>query len=307
MTELLAFFYAESPLHAGASDSLGTIDLPIQREAHTGYPVVWGQSLKGALRQAAREHPEWTPQDVTAVFGSEVSQRTTTTPGLLAVGDAQLVALPVPTLRRTFAWVTSAIALGRLARKYRIAGRTPVPTVPSEPNGAVAAGGAWNDEQALGPLVVSVKTQHSDQATALRSWSEAIAGDAFGEDPAFVPFRDKFTEDLLLVPSDVMATLVKECTEVTARVQLDADKTVANGPFYSEYLPTETILASSLTLRPPHTGGEPSAAESEAERQLHLVRALLHGDGAALLRVGGDETLGKGLVWSRLAACGEEH
>ncbi|MEY9211505.1 type III-B CRISPR module RAMP protein Cmr4 [Thermobifida halotolerans] len=304
MTELLAFFYAESPLHAGASDSLGTIDLPIQREAHTGYPVVWGQSLKGALRQAAREHPEWTTQDVTAVFGSEVSQRAATTPGLLSVGDAQLVALPVPTLRRTFAWVTSAIALSRLARKYRIAGRASIPAVPRDLAEAVAADDSWSDEQALGPLVVEVAAHLDNQVTALRSWTEAIAGDVFGDDPVFTPFRDKFTEDLLLVKGDVMATLVKECTEVTARVQLDADKTVANGPFYSEYLPTETILAASLTLRPPHTGKKP---EEAAERQLRLVRTLLHGDGAALLRVGGDETLGKGLVWSRLAEGGEGH
>ena len=88
MTKLLAFFYTESPLHAGASDSLGVIDLPIQREAHTGYPVVWGQSLKGALRQAARHHPDWDDAAVTAVFGSEVSQAKTS-PGPDVRRDAQ--------------------------------------------------------------------------------------------------------------------------------------------------------------------------------------------------------------------------
>src|SRR5688572_8231833 len=116
---MVLLLYAESPVHAGASDSVGLLDLPIQREVTTSYPVIWGQSLKGALRQAAGEHPE-----VPAVFGSALGgDREATTAGQLAVGDAQLVAMPVPTLQRTFAWATSTIALTRLARRYRALGQ----------------------------------------------------------------------------------------------------------------------------------------------------------------------------------------
>ena len=142
MKDLLAFFYTESPLHAGASDSEGIIDLPIQREAHTRYPTVYGQSLKGALRQAAKEHEEWSDRDVTAVFGSPVGQGGPTTPGLLSVGDAQLVALPVPTLRKNFAWVTSVMALGRLARKYWSLTNSEGPALPTEPGEALSPGTA---------------------------------------------------------------------------------------------------------------------------------------------------------------------
>ncbi len=77
--------------------------------------------------------------------------------GLLMVGDAQLVAMPVPTLRRTFAWATSSIALARLARKYRTLGRT-APTVPAvAPDRGLAVDAGWTTpggEQALGPCVV---------------------------------------------------------------------------------------------------------------------------------------------------------
>ena len=99
-------------VHTGAADSAGVIDLPVQREAATGYPVIWGQSLKGALCQAA-EDAGWGGR-VTSVFGSEVGDNRDdggTSPGTLAVGDAQLVAMPVPTLRHTFAWLTSEVAL----------------------------------------------------------------------------------------------------------------------------------------------------------------------------------------------------
>ena len=44
------FLKAITPLHIGAGQGLGYIDLPIVREVHTNYPYIPGSSLKGALR-----------------------------------------------------------------------------------------------------------------------------------------------------------------------------------------------------------------------------------------------------------------
>lgn len=296
MKDLLAFFYTESPLHAGTSDSEGIIDLPIQREAHTRYPTVYGQSLKGALRQAAEEHDDWSDGDVIAVFGSPVGQGGPTTPGLLSVGDAQLVALPVPTLRKTFAWVTSVMALGRLARKYRSLAGSEGPTLPAEPGEALSSGHGWVGDQVFGPLVLAVDgTPSGTPNRLLKEWAEKIRTDAFAAEDAFTPFADKFTRDLVLVNSEAMSALVEEGTEVSVRVQLDEAKTVENGPFHSEYLPAETLLASRLTLR-----AAPGAADPDPSH-VRLLTSLLHGSGTTLHQFGGDETLGKGLVWTRLA------
>ena len=121
MTHYLLYLYAESPVHTGAADSIDVIDLPVQREAATGYPVIWGQSLKGALRQAASD-AGWADSLTEKVFGSAIERPDEdggTKAGTLAVGDAQLVAMPVPTLRRTFAWITSEIALARLGAEVQ--------------------------------------------------------------------------------------------------------------------------------------------------------------------------------------------
>jgi CRISPR-associated protein Cmr4 len=293
--ELLLYLYAESPVHAGAADSLGVLDLPVQREATTGYPVIWGQSLKGALRQAAADSPRWGRDLVQAVFGSAVAapedgaERGETTAGLLAVGDAQLVAMPVPTLQHTFAWATSELALGRLARKHKVLleAHRVTPTVPSVAEGeGTAASGTWAGphSEVLGPCLVPLGEQPSAD---LAAWAERLAADALGADPVFGHFAAKLRTDLLLVGDSVMPALLRECTELAARVQLGAGKTVANGPFYSEYLPAETIMAASLSLR------RGPAAEAQAAALVELL------DGQ-LLQVGGDETLGKGLVWARL-------
>lgn len=45
------FLHCKTPLHAGTGSDLGYIDLPIQREKHTGFPKVEASSLKGALRE----------------------------------------------------------------------------------------------------------------------------------------------------------------------------------------------------------------------------------------------------------------
>jgi CRISPR-associated protein Cmr4 len=302
VTEYLLYLYAESPVHTGAADSLDVLDLPVQREAATGYPVIWGQSLKGALRQAARDAAHggrggWTASQVTTIFGSEVGDQAGdggTTPGLLAVGDAQLAAMPVPTLRRTFAWVTSEIALGRLARKYATARRA-TPEGPSVgPDQGKAADTAWTGPsgEVLGPFVVPIDPAPDE---ALRAWAGQLAADAVSTGGPFGSFARKLREDLLLVGSDIMPELLRECTEQSVRVQLGETKTVQNGPFYSEYLPAETILAASLTLRPPGGSG---AAERHSQHQ-EVLRALLHD---RLLQVGGDETLGKGLVRAQLLA-----
>lgn len=289
MTQYLLYLYAESPVHTGAADSAGVLDLPVQRESTTGYPVIWGQSLKGALRQAASE-ANWGSTRISAVFGSEIADLAEdggTNPGTLRVGDAQLVAMPVPTLRRTFAWITSETALSRLARKYKLLGRQ-APALPGVASDAAAAAtAAWSGNEVMGPCLVPMDVQRHE----LAEWARRIADDVLGWDAVFGPFADKLREDLVVAGSELVSVLLRECTEQSVRVQLGDSKTVKNGPFYSEYLPAETIMAAVLTLREP----------GDTEENQSALRGLLD---KKPLQVGGDETIGKGLVWSRLLEAG---
>jgi CRISPR-associated protein Cmr4 len=40
-------FYAETPIHMGAGQSVSYVDLPVQRERHTSFPVLWSSGIKG--------------------------------------------------------------------------------------------------------------------------------------------------------------------------------------------------------------------------------------------------------------------
>jgi CRISPR-associated protein Cmr4 len=289
--ELLLYLYAESPVHAGAADAEGMLDLPIQREASTRYPVIWGQSLKGALRQAAEDG--WPDSLVRQVFGPRVDGTGSgLEAGRLIVGDAQLVAMPIATLQRSFAWVTTGPALARLARKYsRLPGPAPAQVPVCADDGAMApeaSGSPWSGDVVLGPAVVTM----SPGSALLATWAKRVAADALGSEPGMQPFARKLESDLLLVGDDVAGPLLEECTEQAVRVQLDEHKTVKNGPFHTEYLPAESVLAASLSVLPP-VKDDGAAVADVVERVVGLL------DGS-LLQVGGDETIGKGLTWTRV-------
>ena len=45
------FFRCITPMHVGCGSDLGIVDLPIQREKHTGYPKIESSGIKGCIRE----------------------------------------------------------------------------------------------------------------------------------------------------------------------------------------------------------------------------------------------------------------
>lgn len=299
MHRALLFLYAETPVHVGGDASLGALDLPIQREVTTGLPIIKAESLKGALRERFRP-----PSDKTAdrkrwreIFGDEPpatgARQGELKPGTLRVHEAQLVAFPVPAMTRTFVWATSPLARARLDRKASLAGVSVAPPdgsgPPVSPGAAacLASGGPAAARFVLGPYVVEARRDD-----AVRNWAARLAKTAL-PDPEQVSemtfFAGKLVSDLFVCSDELLGALSRDCAPVVARVQLGTGeddtprKTVKHGPFYSEYLPAETILAALL--------------ECDNAGDLAHVRDGLQNKP---LRIGGDETLGKGLMWCRL-------
>jgi CRISPR-associated protein Cmr4 len=69
----MLYLYVETPLHAGSGGSIGVIDLPIQRERVTQFPLVQASGLKGKLRAEAYVWSHFiTRRD--ALFPTELTQ-----------------------------------------------------------------------------------------------------------------------------------------------------------------------------------------------------------------------------------------
>jgi len=208
---------AETPVHAGGSESIGAVDLPIQREAGTTLPVIWGQSLKGALRQAVRDATGGPDEE--ALFGSRPpnSEPGEDEPesddgerslkrGSVAVGDAQLLLFPVASLRECFAWLTSPLLLGRLARKAALLGVTDTTRLDVRPTDARATGTqAWTGKQVFGPFSATV-----DVAPSAAPLGATLA--MLGPDFAFT--RAKLATDVVLVSDGSMTAAARMATEI---------------------------------------------------------------------------------------------
>ena len=123
MTTETAFFtlMAETSIHAGASESEGAVDLPIQREKHTGWPCIFGSGIKGAMRAKAETIPDI---DRTTIFGPPPKDNNAGDhAGSLLVSDARLLFLPVRSLTGHYRWVCGPALLKRLERDLRRAGK----------------------------------------------------------------------------------------------------------------------------------------------------------------------------------------
>jgi CRISPR-associated protein Cmr4 len=286
----LLWLYAETPVHAGGDAGLGALDLPIQREVTTGYPIIKGESLKGALREHTR--PLLDAGLWKTVFGAEPptpgNPERSLTPGSIRVHEAQILAFPTPTLIDTFKWVTSPMVRARLARRAALTG-VPIPAPARggpEPDDTVCQVAGRNDQKnaVLGSYRIDARARKD-----LQEWAAVIAYLALpgGEEHEF--FRTKLGRDLYLVSDELLTAISRECTSVVARVQLGAEidgqptKTVKHGPFYSEYLPAETLLVAMVETR-------------QASHLDELSRVLDN----QVVQVGGDETIGKGLMWCRV-------
>ena len=105
MSIRLVMLRAMSPIHAGTGMGGDVIDLPIAREIGTNIPIIPGSSIKGVLRGLSRQ---------SRYYGS-VSQA-----GSMQWSDMYLVALPVRSMRGTFAYVTSPYLIQRFVDDYNL-------------------------------------------------------------------------------------------------------------------------------------------------------------------------------------------
>src|SRR5437879_12978041 len=106
----MLYLYVETPLHAGVGSGLSSIDLPIQRERTTQYPMIQGSGIKGKLRattEDAEKKKTFSQEDIDILFGPSTNipgnkGTNGATPadhaGTLIAGDARILLFPVRSL-----------------------------------------------------------------------------------------------------------------------------------------------------------------------------------------------------------------
>ncbi len=313
----LLFLYTETPLHVGSGSSLGTVDLPIQRERHTTLPMVQGSGIKGKLRSTfeadlakldEKEKPK-EEKKIDAIFGGQ-DAKASDHAAALSVGDARILLFPVRALAGVFAWVTCPLVINRLARDLQMAGQTALP---------------WNladlevkGQQAYTPNNSSIKIGNdvvleefsfvvqtsNDEVQKFANW---LADSVLPSGNEYKFWKDKIKQDLVIISDEAFKDFCQFSTDVVSRTKLDpATKTVAIGALWTEEnLPSDALLYAPLFACDPRMEDKDkpkkkndSTQNMDATEVLSLVSAHLQ-NGHSRLQLGGNETVGRGLVATR--------
>ena len=305
----LLFFYAQSPVHMGAGSAIGAIDSPIQREVHTQHPMFAGSGLKGALRHHLGR--AWTSDGqpggprsglVQRIFGPDTNASDHA--GALSLSDAQLVALPVRSLKGAYAYVTSPLALARLHRLALQAGLQPgwpVPDAVAEGSSRVASANLLYGRQ----LILESFEFAADVDQALAEIARWIASAALTADSnAF--FRAKFQSDLVLLSDTDFSHFARHAMVVEPHVRINDVSGTADdgGLFYVENLPPESLLAGLVQASLERRRGDGRHGDKPPLMTAREVLATVlagpdpatPGIAGRVLQIGGDAGTGRGLV-----------
>ncbi len=275
--------YSVSPVHAGSGQALSAIDLPIQRERHTQWPIVQASGVKGALR----EHFRRTSEDkalINFIFGLDdvndkgeekqvkdsEGNKIESVPGCLAVSDAKIFAFPMRSDVAPFVHVTCPAVLKRLKRDLEFVGKQmELPAEVTDLNARVLKGDLKTDEQNK-LILEDVEVGLSDGKIELPS-----------------QLADEI-QKLVMVSDEVFQYCVTSCTDIQTQIKIKSKSgTADDGALrYEELLPADTVLYSVLYF-------QSSAFDSELKAQ--MIAEKVQNSISDFVQIGGDWTLGRGI------------
>ncbi|MCX7094134.1 MAG: type III-B CRISPR module RAMP protein Cmr4 [Methylobacter sp.] len=272
--------WAETSIHAGAGGSVDGIDLPIQRESHSGYPCIFGSAVKGALRAKAEDKLGENNSSISYVFGlPSTSDSGSDYAGALLVSDARLLLLPVRSLTSHFKWVTCPALLERLLRDGSRLGIELNFAVPQEPE----------KQQALAIKEIATDLFLEEYRLTTKQADFTAVTQALHELTGIE--KGHLDEQCVIVSNDLFSYLSKYSTAVTAHIAIDNEtKTVKPGAlWYEETLPAESVLYFALSAYPSRAKDSKMSAEVVLNS---MTTDLLKP--SPYLQLGGNETVGMG-------------
>ncbi len=233
---------AITPLHPGSGARVsGYVDLPVQREAHTDLPVIYGSSLKGALRSWAIARKGLQKTDVEELFGPEPGAGDKEM-GQAVFTDAKLLMIPVRSLKGIFGWITCPLILKRFKEDMKtvsgLAGtKIEVPDPPEV-----------GDEEAVGTPKNGLRLRPKGNEVVILE--DMVLNFRSGEIGPLKPLLNNRTERLgleervLVVSDDTFKRLLKRAMEVTPHIAINDETGTVSNLWFQENLPAETIMYS---------------------------------------------------------------
>jgi CRISPR-associated protein Cmr4 len=278
----ILYIYAETPLHVGTGTGLGAVDMPIQREKHTNYPIIQASGVKGAIRDNAeikigRDNNKAVIQ---SIFGADSDNREITHASAISPSDARILLFPVRALNGVFVWLTSCSVLERFKRET---GAHNAPDTPENTKHAQLSDGnlAINRQ-----VMLEEYTYDAQQTELAKAWGEYLSTYALiGQQDDY--WKKRLQTHLIILPDNDFRDFVTYSTDIVTRIHIDDEKkTVKDGQLFTqELLPADSLLYSVLYVT---SARDQRFSAGEVVNELKNV--------GHHIQIGGDETVGRGRV-----------
>lgn len=285
----IAIMYAVTPCHAGSGSALGVVDLPIQRERHTNWPMIQASGVKGAFRAnfdrfknkiADKEQIKDFETLTESVFGTSSDGGYA---GSLSISDAKILAFPMRSNVSPFVWITCPAVLKRLEKDLSVANFNSIEFDSSK--------FSVSDDKAI-----SLGKSELKGNILLEDYEVQVADTKIEEFSKISSFF-KDAERLLLVFDDVFNYGVSNCTQIMAQIRIDSKTgTTQDGSLrYQEELPSDTIMYTVI-----HWGDSKNSVEDKLKAET-IKKFITEEVIANHIQIAGDETCGRGvfqLAWN---------
>ncbi len=288
-----------TPTHLGVGRGVDYIDLPIDRDKVTGWPVIRASAFKGVLADhfGATELQRRQNLCLKAAFGTVDDGEDLGNSGSLIPTDAQLVCLPVRSFRGTFAWVSSPLCLRRLERMLKLAGMELPVTAPAAIDEGKAHVAQRTVLQEGDKLYLEDLDLTAQQCPTANGWATKLAEWVFPRDNSW---QEQFRRRFAVVPDLIFDYLCQTSTEVITRVRIDDEtKTVAERMLWTEEaLPAESILAGVIQCERVFLSNGRANGQITPEKLLDKFASK-----ELRLQIGGKATVGRGQVRCVFTPC----
>ena len=291
MKSHILYLFTRTPLHVGAGASVGAIDQPVQRERHTGFPIIPGSSIKGVLADQAnvtdesghividkKRNATQRTEIGAKLFGLGASkdEGDNGKAGAISFGQASLLAFPVRSAKGCFAWLTSPLAIKRWQRHSQV--NFDLPDLSKSNKAYFSAktfGETLDGQKNPSALLEDYLFHHAGEFEAAVEIVKAIQIDGVWNELA--------AEHLVLVSDETLSHFAQTACEVAQHVVIDDETgTAKNGLLFNqENVPAETLFFAALT-----------ETKADAIQDLEIPNPI---------QLGGDATTGLGYCSTQLA------
>jgi len=276
----VVIYRALTPLHPGAGSSLSYVDLPIQRERHTNFPMMAGSGIKGVIRDLACR--AWNDaKKVDNIFGIETTGNNSKA-SMVAFTDAKILFYPVRSLRGIYALITCPYVLERFSRDVAEILKIDY-----------AAEQNKIDPEDGKAIIDNKSCLKGDKHIGLEEF--LLAFEARELKKIFENFKiDFFNEELYkrvaIISDSAFADIANYAVEVRTRIKIDQKTGTAKrgALFVEEFVPAEAIFYSQIFI---------NRRSEEKQDVAEELQQLLD---KKTIQIGADETTGSGFVSLRV-------